>query len=308
METDRQAGPGPWKLRRIVVGVDGSPESSAALDWAARIAGDDTVIHAISAVSPGLELVLAAAQYDSAKLIERVTSDLESDWVAGCRAAGHEVVCRVVEDDPADALLRAAVDVDADLVVVGVHSKPKLAPRTICRVTTKLIHRTDRPLAIIEDGAHSAFGVGDTVVSGAGRGAATRAALQWAAGYCERYGTALSLIKAVPHRPIFGIDGFLEVAAFYVDPGVLHDWAIEDLTKFADEIQRSTETELPITWSAASGEPGPRLVEAGADAKLLVVGRHGSAGATHTIQPVLRHVITHAPCPVVVVPPAPSQD
>ena len=84
---------------------------------------------------------------------------------------------------------------------------------------------------------------------------------------------------------------------------LLHEWAIDDLAQVADELQAATEHEVPISWSSPDGRTGPALVDAGADAALLVVGRHDGDG--HERRPMtsaLHHVLTHAPCPVVVVP------
>jgi nucleotide-binding universal stress UspA family protein len=291
---------GRHEFRIAVVGVDGSEESLSALRWAARAVGSEGVVHAVSALSPGLELAVAAVQYDSAKLVEHRTRELETEWVIGIGENGCAVECRVIEDDPADALRRTADDVDADLIVVGVHTKPPLAPRTVGRVTAKLIRDTTRPLVIVEDGAELEVGASNVVAVGAGYGEATHSALRWAGEFAEHNGMAVSLLRAIPARPIIGTDGLIDAMAFYVDRELLREWAYEDLEALADEIQRSTVSELRISITASTGAPGPRLVEEGADANLIVVGRH--AGANRTLPAPLRHVITHAPCPIVIVP------
>ena len=287
--------------RRVVVGVDGSAESSASLEWAANAVGSGGVVHAVSVVPRGLELAAAAVQYDSAKLVAQRTRDLES-WVSDLRGRGVQVVCTVVEDDVVDALLRVASEIDADLLAVGVHAKPALGPRSVGRVTTKLVHRTDRALVVVDSGSSSTSDGETAVVVGVGDGAATQAAVRWAADHAEHSGTALSLVRAVRNRPVFGTDGLLDVAAFYIDPQLLVEWATDDLVKLAEEIQLSTESDLEISHSVQFGEPGRRLVEEGEDGTLLVVGRHGNR-----VQPMLHHVLTHAPCPVVVVPPPGNQ-
>jgi len=291
------------KIRTVVVGLDGSVESMAALQWAGSVIDHDGVIHAIAAISPARELAIAAVQIDSAQVITNLTRELEADWTAPLRAAGHNVVCQVVEDDPADALLHVSATVDADLIVVGVHAKPKHAPRTVGRVTAKLVHHTDRPLAIVDDDVDGPRAEFSTVVAHADSLATTDTAAQWAAGFADAHGTGLTLVRSTPNRPALGPDGLLDVLAFYLDPAMLRQWAAEDLAQLADEIQRSTEQHLRITWSSTSGAAGPRLVEASADAALIVVGRDTRAGQGHMMSNELRHVIIHAPCPVVVIPP-----
>lgn len=276
-------------VRTVVVGVDGSAESMSALGWASRVTEGDGTVHAVSATST--------------KSVDRVARSLESDWTATARERGREPVCHVVDDDPAESLLRTADEVDADLIVVGVHAKPQHAPRTIGRVTAKLIHLANRPLAIVEDGGDHPFGEGTTVVADAGHGVASHRAVHWAAGFAETHGTGLSLIRSTPYRPAFGPDGLLDVLAFYIDPGMLRRWAAEDLAELTDDIQQSTERELPITWSSRAGATGRQLIDAGVDATLIVVGRNTTTGRGHPIPTDLRHIIVHAPCPVIVVPP-----
>lgn len=289
-------------IRTVVVGVDGSVESMSALEWAGRVIEPGGVIHAVAAISPAYELAIAAVQINSAKVIEKLTRNLETSWTAALRADGHNVVCHVIEDDAADALLVAGTGVGADLIVVGVHSKPKHAPRTLGRVTAKLIHQTDRPLAVVDDNSDTLEG-GTTVVAHAGHGVAMQAAVRWAAGFADVQRAGLSLIRSTPHRPSLGPDGLLDVLAFYIDPSMLRQWAADDLTQLADEIQQSTEHQLRITWSSTTGASGPQMIEASTEAALIVVGRNTSAGRSHVIPSALRHVIVHAPCPVVVVPP-----
>lgn len=294
-------------IRTVVVGVDGSPESRSALEWAGRVVEPGGVIHAVAAISPASELVIAAVQVDSTEMVRKLTDELQNDWTGKLRDDGHSIACNVIEDDPADALMHVARTVDADLVVVGVHAKPRHAPRTIGHVTARLIHQTTRPLAIVDNGDTTASVGGTTVVAHAGGGAATRDAVQWAAHFADIHGTDLSLVRSTPNRPSLGPDGLLDVLAFYLDPSMLRQWAAEDLAQLADELQRSTERDLRITWSSRSGASGPRLIEASIDASLIVVGRSTLPALDHLIPKDLRHVIIHAPCPVVVIPPTHPQ-
>ncbi len=287
---------------RVVVGLDGSDESRSALDWAIRAAGRRGSIHAVHAVAPVTELAVAAAQVDSTPMVEHRVADLGA-WTAPADEQELDVYRSVLEDDPAAALLRVAVEVDADLIVVGVHARSRFEPRTLGRVTTKLVHRTDRPLVVVRPGPDQPLEEGSVVVAGVGHGPATRAALAWAARFADVHGTALSLVQAIGNRPVFGEDGLLDVVAFYVDRSLLHEWALDDLAQIADELQQATEHQVPISLSSPDGRTGPALVDAGADAALLVVGRHD--GGAHDGRPMtaaLHHVLTHAPCPVVVVP------
>lgn len=203
------------------------------------------------------------------------------------------------DEDPAQRLLRAAADMDADIVVIGVHTQSPLPPKRLGSVGKQLLSHTDRPVAVV--GAdHDRTDAPSTVVAGVGYGGATRAALAWSASWAETHGTALELIRAIPNRPVFRTDGLLDVLAFYIDRDMARDWAMDDIQAVADEIQASTDEELSISWSAPRGGTGPTLVDASDGASLLVVGLHEADRPD--IAGWLHHALTHAPCPVVVVP------
>lgn len=74
----------------------------------------------------------------------------------------------------------------------------------------------------------------------------------------------------------------------------------------ADAVARAKELQPGITCEGAVlyGKPQDVLVEEAKEAVLLVVGRRGLGGlASLLLGSVSRHVVNHAPCPVLVVPP-----
>ena len=269
-----------------MVGMDGSVASRAALEWACRSATPTDVVHAVHVRAPA----------------DGSGGDLQA-WVDA--AVTGETIVRTVPSsgECVDTLLRVVDDVDADLLAVG-HRSGRLANR-LGRTTTQLLEHTRRPIVIVGDGAVAA--PSNTVVAGVGHGPATRAALRWAAEYAEAHGTALRLIRAVPNRPVFRADGLLDVMAWYIDRDMATGWALDDLESAADSIERSMDDGLPISWSAPTGSPGRVLTEESSSSSLLVVGLHQdddepAGDADHDVPHWLHHAITHAPCPVVVVP------
>lgn len=89
--------------KRIVVGTDGSPSATTAVDLAARL----------SAVEQA-ELVIVHVQQD-----DRSEPDLLSKARLRAEKQGANVKTRVEQGDPADRLIAIAEREGADLLVVG---------------------------------------------------------------------------------------------------------------------------------------------------------------------------------------------
>ncbi len=272
-----------WSARSAVVGLDGSTGSLAALEWVCRSTAPADVVHAVHIRAD-----------DSTRV------DLDA-WVAA--ATTGETIVRTLSrvGACADELLRVVDEFDAQVLSVGRHSGRM--PHRLGRTTMQLLEHARCPIAIVGD--QMPVAPTNTVVAGVGHGPATRAALRWAADYAAANSTALRLIRAVPNRPVFRSDGLLDVMAWYIDRDMATAWALDDLQSAADSIERSMNDGMPIAWSVSHGSPARVLTEEGASASLLVVGLHEDAGAPdgdHDVPHWLHHAITHAPCPVVVVP------
>lgn len=115
-------------MNEIVVGVDGSEESRAALAWAVEEGrlrqAPVLAIHAwevpmvpapTGLVPPSVEVVgdLTELRDGAADLVETMVLEVAAD------AADVEIRPLVVEDKPVNALLDAAEQNDAQLIVVG---------------------------------------------------------------------------------------------------------------------------------------------------------------------------------------------
>jgi nucleotide-binding universal stress UspA family protein len=221
-------------------------------------------------------------------------------WAEGIADDLHEV--HVTDDDVAAGIVRAADDVGADLLVVGMHDQRRRVLRGLGPVVGTLLATTTRPVVVVGEGHATGQGTA-TIVVGVGHGPATQAALRWAALFARERAARLELVRAVPHRPVFRPDGLLDLLAFYLDPSMAVEWAAEDLETFAREVDGMTGEAAPVGWVVPSGSTGAVLVEASERADLLVVGLHDRPGRDdHDVPPWCRHVLVHAPCPVVFVP------
>jgi nucleotide-binding universal stress UspA family protein len=138
------------------------------------------------------------------------------------------------------------------------------------------------------------------IVVGLDESKSARQALRWAASYAERTDSDLRAVNALSW-PL----GVADPA----EPGYLSPERVEDIyrasiTRVFDEINPRSDWVLQL----ATGDAGPVLVRQSRDASLLVVGTPEHVGLGRLIAGWVAHYcVSHATCPVVVVPAAPPQ-
>jgi nucleotide-binding universal stress UspA family protein len=136
---------------RIVVGVDGSPSSRAALRWAVRYAGlSGGTVHAVMAwYVPSTLGSYPWASLDEADdlhenslkaLQEVVRAEVEAD-------DSHLTSAEVLNGHPAEVLLRAAAD--ADLLVLGSRGHGRFADALLGSVAQHCVHHAHCPVLIM---------------------------------------------------------------------------------------------------------------------------------------------------------------
>lgn len=163
----------------IVVGVDGSDSSNAALRWAVG-----------AAMLMDAELVVASAT--ATEPAGDVRQSLDGQWAAaesGCR-------CRttVVEGDARRALLALAASEDAGLVVVGVGEVGWFPAVHLGSVSHYLVQHADRPVCVVPLG-HVGFD-STRIVVGLDGSPGSIAAVTWAAALAERVAGTVHAVYA----------------------------------------------------------------------------------------------------------------
>ena len=150
----------------IVVGFDGSECSTAALDEALELAGDERdaeiVVVYCHEPPPGLACALDPS-CDAAKVLQEYEQGVERDVRPLLDAAEeriHEAGVRgevlVVWDEPANALPRIALSRHSHVIVVGSHGEGPLSAAIRHSTCYELLHRSDVPVLVVPHRRHPA--------------------------------------------------------------------------------------------------------------------------------------------------------
>lgn len=138
---------------KILIGVDGSPHSKAALDYVKTMTWPkETKVVVLSASIP----MISYAAVDASGLAwlqgadDEMTAqaqNLAASTERELRAAGFATEALVVKGDPRDTLVDTARSLHADLVVVGSHGRTGLAKLVLGSVATHVV--THAPCSVL---------------------------------------------------------------------------------------------------------------------------------------------------------------
>ncbi|MFI0828080.1 universal stress protein [Streptomyces roseolus] len=285
--------------RTVTAGLDGSPESLAATQWAAQEASRRAVPLRLlrvwnvdedprtRVVDPATargwgERTLAIAER---RLRRRHPGlDVETAWVAG---------------DPVEELCGAAEE--AELLVLGSRGLGGLAGFLAGSVSLAMLARTRRPVVLVRP--HDPLGPDEErtgeVVVGLDVSAACDEPLAFAFAAADRYGCGLRVVHRWAVPALYGPD-MLDAL-----PLLLTEVA-EDTRRALDEaLAPWTEKfpDVPVVRDCRQGRPAQDLTELSHDARLVVVGRKARRARIGTrIGAVTHAVLHHCPAPVAVVP------
>ncbi|WP_380166264.1 universal stress protein [Jannaschia sp. R86511] len=288
-----QAAPGS-----IVVGVDGSPGSDLALDWAADVAAAErrplTLLHGVDPAVVAGAGDYPGATVDHARLAEQIR--LEDDAMmssAASRAHGrhpdldvHPVLTR---SDPRSALLDLSAQ--AAMVVIGSRGRGPVASLLLGSVGVAVARHASCPVVVRRPGGRDA----DGVLVGVDGTAQSSPPVEFA----YRVAALRSVPLTVMHCRQDGTRG--PAASGGSDPQELGDERVLVAESIAG--MREKYPDVDVTVRLVHGSPAEELLSAAAGCGLLVVGHrrlspvrslvHGSVATT---------VVEHGTGPVAVVP------
>ncbi|MFB7779058.1 universal stress protein [Streptomyces bauhiniae] len=283
--------------RPITAGVDGTEESLAALDWAAR-----------EAVRRELPLRVVHAWEEIGEL--PADRDTQRAWVeegvgraVGSlteRHPGLDATLELTEEDAVDALLAAGADAEA--LVLGTRGHGAVVGFLLGSVGLRVVAETTRPVILVRAGDRSeAESAGREIVVGQhGTPEDSAAALRFAFETAAARGATLRAVRAWTLPPVFAYSpGSLKLLD---EAGGLEPYEKRAL---ADALApwRERFPGVPVAEHVEMGSAGQVLVSQAMRAQLLVVGRRARRTAVGArIGSVVHGVLHHAGSPVAVVP------
>lgn len=135
-------------MSEIIVGYDGSDCAEAALEKAAEAAkalGDRVVL--VFGYAPG---GYGGGEVPSQReAVREIAEKATAEGAARAEAAGVEHEVKLKPLKPAHALLEAAREGDARMIVVGSHSETPLKGAIIGSTPSKLLHESDLPVLVV---------------------------------------------------------------------------------------------------------------------------------------------------------------
>lgn len=296
---------------RVVVGVDDSPGSRAALlaalAAAARRGADLDVVSAFPVVWPwasGAPVVVADLDAVLAHTGERTQAVLSEVMKEATGEGIDSVSTRVVvgAGSPAEVLVDASRD--ADLLVVGSRGHGAVRSALLGSVALRCITHARCPVQVVHP---SMPGRPGRVVVGVDGSDVSRAAVRSAIEEASRTGAEVEAVAAYS-----AVDYWTDMYAIEV-PTVeqIHADVLNLAEALVDEVAAAVRehggTVPPMQVLAVEGSPSEVLVAQAADAQLLVLGSHGHGAVRDLlVGSVALHCSVHAPCPVLVVRPRPD--
>lgn len=146
-------------IRKLLVGTDTSRASEVAVTQAAALAkhlGADMILMYVG-IKPETEHDVPAMFATSAEMKRLAEAMYRRDvravdaLIERARSIGVAVERRIVDGDPASALVDAAVELDADLVVAGTHGRTGIDKFLLGSVADRIVHSSTRPVMVARD-------------------------------------------------------------------------------------------------------------------------------------------------------------
>ncbi|MCC3655373.1 universal stress protein [Streptomyces sp. S07_1.15] len=280
----------------VVVGIDGSPQSMAAADWAA-----------LEARRTGRPLRLVHAWHPPAADADHpLHAESRHRWVENRLSAVHQTLAerfpglRIEVERAAEAPVKVLLAEEAELLVLGSRGLSGMSGHLLGSVSLSVIARTARPVVLVRDGFDGrAEEAGTAVVLGLDLRHYGNAPIGFAFRAAAARGAPLLVVHAWNPKLVYGY------ASAPLDEELTAELQEREERSLAGALApwRARYPEVAVTGRVAAGSAGRVLIEAAGGAGLLVTGHQlDHSGHSSRVGHVTHGVLHHAACPVAVVP------
>ena len=281
-------------VKRFVVGIDASEESTDALAWARSVAGPHDQITVVYAwelpLMTGYDMALPIEAVDIGEYSKQGLADLiakiDDDRLQPVVREGHAGRAIVSEGE------------GADLEVVGRHGNSRVS-MMLGSTANYVLHHTEVPVAVVRGGARQEIrrlivGVDDHDLDEAGENESVRA-LRWA---YQLAGVEEIRVQHAWFLPALAVGAFPAVATDFGQMDAAAQEVIDRVVAAAGPAPDG----VSVVTEPVRGTPGFALIEASREADLVVMGSRGRGGfAGLLLGSTSAEVASHSHCLVVIV-------
>ncbi len=289
-------------VRSVVAGLDGSPESRAAAEWAAGEAElrglPLKIVHVwVPAPDP-----LARAPFVGTETQQQWSERIPREAGEGLRRRhpGVDVTVEQVSGTPSDGLVGAAKD--AELLVLGSRGLSGVGGFLVGSVGLSVVARAELPVVLVRADEQAVDGDETNpedrpVVLGLDADGPSDAVIEFAFAEAARRGTSLRVVYGWSLPPYYAY-------GFALDAGLHDELSREETDSLTQALRpwRQKHPDTEVFLEPRVGSAADHLVDASREASLVVIGRRirrGGRGAH--IGPVAHGVLHHSTAPVAVV-------
>ncbi|MEO3754662.1 universal stress protein [Streptomyces sp. B6B3] len=291
--------------RTLTAGLDNTPESLAAADWAAREAERrDLPLRLVHVHQPALRgpmpYPLPEERPEQLKeTLEEAATDLRR------RHPAVTITTEEIVGDPAKTLAALAgdstdsdEDADTELLVLGSRGLGGLVGYLLGSVSLPTISHARRPVVAVRASERAAADSGD-VLLGLDPKRPSDDVIAFAFDAAERRAATLRVVHGWTPSPRLGY------APEQFAPGLMDALQAEHVEALAATLRpwREARPQARVVEQVSQGSPAHQLVQAAASASLVVLGRRARhTPLTPRIGPITHALLHHSPTPVAVIP------
>ncbi|ALE19102.1 universal stress protein [Lawsonella clevelandensis] len=285
----------------IVVGVDGSPSSRLAAQWAAQEAKarDLPVLLAAAYIVP--QFLYAEGMVPSRAIFEELEEQAQGfidEAAAAIREVNTEVelMQQLHEGSPISMLLELSKE--ADMVVIGSRGLGGVAGALLGSVSASLVGHAHCPVVVVRDDMDLAP-ERNCIVVGADGSPVSELAVQIAYQEADAHGAELVAVNAWLDRAVASSLAGLNLSNLDWEQAKAEQTQVvqEELEKYDDGYESVT-PQIVIRRES----PEMALAEVGKGARMIVVGSHGRGGFTGMLLgSTSRALLRLSPVPLMVV-------